>query len=159
MRIRLITLHPAYVTPALAQAIRDCDKVDRFLPLPAQSGSDDVLRRMKRGYTTDLYRRRIDILRAEVPDIELGSDWIVGFPGETEEDFAKTEAFVDEIGFLVNYSSILFEEASIAHFCQLFKEEMIRLVDHIRSDEDIHFTPGDFDAVELDDDLLTSLFD
>ena len=58
----------------------------------------------------------------------------------------------------VNYSSILFEEASIAHFCQLFKEEMIRLVDHIRSDEDIHFTPGDFDAVELDDDLLTSLF-
>ena len=103
VRIRLITLHPAYVTPALAQAIRDCDKVDRFLPLPAQSGSDDVLRRMKRGYTTDLYRRRIDILRAEVPDIELGSDWIVGFPGETEEDFAKTEAFVDEIGFLVNY--------------------------------------------------------
>ena len=103
VRIRLITLHPAYVTPALAKAIADCEKVDRFLPLPAQSGSDGVLKRMKRGYTTDLYRKRIEILRAEVPDIELGSDWIVGFPGESDEDFAMTEAFVEEIGFVVNY--------------------------------------------------------
>jgi len=102
-RIRLITLHPAYVTPALARAIRECDKVDRFLPLPAQSGSDRVLRRMKRGYTTDLYRRRIDILRAEVPDLELGSDWIVGFPGETDSDFRHTEDFLEEIGFVQNY--------------------------------------------------------
>ena len=82
-RIRLITLHPSYVTPAFAGAIRDLDKVDRFLPLPAQAGSDEVLRRMKRGYTLDLYRRRADLLREEVPDIELGSDWIVGFCGET----------------------------------------------------------------------------
>jgi tRNA-2-methylthio-N6-dimethylallyladenosine synthase len=102
-RIRLVTLHPSYVTPAFARAIRDCDKVDRFLPLPAQSGSDDVLRRMKRGYTTDLYRRRVEILRAEVPDIELGSDWIVGFPGETEGDFELSLALLEEIGFLQNY--------------------------------------------------------
>ena len=102
-RIRLITLHPSYVTRALAEAIRDCPKVERFLPLPAQSGSDDVLRRMKRGYTTDLYRRRVAILREVVPDLELGSDWIVGFPGETDEDFERTLAFVEEIGFAQGY--------------------------------------------------------
>jgi len=102
-RIRLITLHPSYVTRELAEAIRDCDKADRFLPLPAQSGSDDVLRRMKRGYTTDLYRRRVDLLRDAVEDIELGSDWIVGFPGETDADFALSESFLGEIGFVQNY--------------------------------------------------------
>ena len=102
-RIRLVTLHPAYVTGAFAEAIRDCDKVDRFLPLPAQSGSDSVLKRMKRGYTLDLYRRRADLLRELVPGIELGSDWIVGFCGETEEDFEASERFLDEQGFLANY--------------------------------------------------------
>ena len=102
-RVRLITLHPAYVTRALAEAIRDGSKVERFLPLPAQSGSDDVLRRMKRGYTTDLYRRRVDLLREVVPDLELGSDWIVGFPGETEADFQATLDFVGEIGFSQGY--------------------------------------------------------
>ena len=102
-RIRLITLHPAYVTDELAAAIRDCDKLDRFLPLPAQSGSDRVLKAMKRGYTTDLYRRRVELLRARVPDIELGSDWIVGFPGETDEDFEATEHFLAELGTVVNY--------------------------------------------------------
>ncbi|MAB80201.1 MAG: tRNA (N6-isopentenyl adenosine(37)-C2)-methylthiotransferase MiaB [Planctomycetes bacterium] len=102
-RIRLITLHPSYVTTALARAIGDCDKVDRFLPLPAQSGSDDCLRRMKRGYTTELYRRRVELLRREVPDIELGSDWIVGFPGETEDEFDETLSFAEEIEFAQGY--------------------------------------------------------
>lgn len=102
-RVRLITLHPSYVTKELAKAIAECSKADKFLPLPAQSGSDDVLRRMKRGYTTDLYRKRIDILRAECPDIELGSDWIVGFPGETDSDYDKTEEFLAEIGHVQSY--------------------------------------------------------
>ena len=102
-RIRLITLHPSYVTPSFAQAIADNNKVDRFLPLPAQAGSDEVLRRMKRGYTTELYQKRVAILRAAVPDIELGSDWIVGFPGETEADFEASLAFLAEIGFSQNY--------------------------------------------------------
>jgi tRNA-2-methylthio-N6-dimethylallyladenosine synthase len=102
-RIRMITLHPAYVTEALARAIAECDKVERFLPLPAQSGSDEVLRAMKRGYTTDLYRRRTDLLREHVPDIELGSDWIVGFPGEGEADFEQSERFLAEQGFAVSY--------------------------------------------------------
>ena len=102
-RIRLVTLHPSYVTRALCEAIRDCDKVDRFLPLPAQSGSDRILKLMKRGYTTDLYRRRVAMLREIVPDIELGSDWIVGFPTETEEEYAASEAFLEEMGFVQNY--------------------------------------------------------
>lgn len=102
-RIRQITLHPSYVTRHYAEAIRDYDKVDRFLPLPAQAGADDVLKRMKRGYTLDLYRRRADLLREVVPDIELGSDWIVGFCGESEEHFAGSEAFLAEQQFLVNY--------------------------------------------------------
>ncbi len=102
-RIRLITLHPSYVSRGLAEAIRDCDKVDRYLPLPAQSGSDRVLRAMKRGYTTDLYRARADLLRALVPDIELASDWIVGFPGESEDDYLASEAFLAEQGFVTNY--------------------------------------------------------
>jgi len=103
VRMRLITLHPSYATRALAEALRDCDKVDRFLPLPAQAGSDDVLRRMKRGYTLDIYRRRADLLREIVPDIELGSDWIVGFCGETESDFRGSMDFLEEQQFLVNY--------------------------------------------------------
>ena len=102
-RIRLITLHPSYVTPALAKALAECSKAERFLPLPAQSGSDRVLRAMKRGYTTELYRRRIEMLRAAVPDIELGSDWIVGFPGEDDDDHQSSEALLEEIGFAVNY--------------------------------------------------------
>lgn len=102
-RIRLVTLHPSYVTPSFAESIRDCDKVDRFLPLPVQSGSDDVLKRMKRGYNMDLYRRRVEILRAVVPDIELGTDWIVGFCGETDADFAASESVLEEMQFSVNY--------------------------------------------------------
>ncbi len=102
-RIRLVTLHPSYVTSALARAIADCDKVDRFLPLPAQSGSDEVLKRMKRGYTGDLYRRRVAILRESVPDIELSSDWIVGFCGESDADFEASLALLDEIGFAQSY--------------------------------------------------------
>jgi tRNA-2-methylthio-N6-dimethylallyladenosine synthase len=102
-RIRLVTLHPSYVTEPFARSIAECDKVERFLPLPAQAGSDDVLRAMKRGYNTDLYRRRLDLLRDAVPDIELASDWIVGFPGESDGDFAKSEALLEEVGFAVNY--------------------------------------------------------
>jgi len=71
--------------------------------MPAQSGSDAILRRMKRGYNVDLYRRRVALLREEVPDIELGSDWIVGFPGESEADYAATEGFLAELGFVQNY--------------------------------------------------------
>ncbi len=103
VRIRLVTLHPSYVTRELGRAIARCDKVLRFLPLPAQSGSDAVLRRMRRGYTRELYRERVARLRGEVPDLELGSDWIVGFPGESERDFEDSREFLQELGFVQNF--------------------------------------------------------
>ena len=103
LRIRLITLHPSYVTPALAQAIAECSKVERFLPLPAQSGSDRILRAMKRGYNVELYAKRTQMLRERVPDIELGSDWIVGFPSETDAEHEESERLLGEQGFVVNY--------------------------------------------------------
>ena len=102
-RLRLVTLHPAYVTEALAEAIAGCSKVDRFLPLPLQAGSDRVLKAMKRGYTTGLYAERLELLRAHVPDIELASDWIVGFPTETDAEFAESERLLEHHGFVVNY--------------------------------------------------------
>jgi tRNA-2-methylthio-N6-dimethylallyladenosine synthase len=102
-RIRLITLHPSYATEALARALAACPKVDRYLPLPAQSGSDAVLKRMRRGYTTALYRERVARLREHVPDLVLGSDWIVGFPGESDADFAASVGFLREIGTVQNY--------------------------------------------------------
>jgi len=103
VRIRLITLHPSYVTPALAKAIAECSKVERFLPLPAQSGSDRILRAMKRGYNVELYGKRTQMLRERVPDIELGSDWIVGFPSETDAEHDESERLLGEQGFVVNY--------------------------------------------------------
>jgi len=102
-RIRLITLHPSYVTQDLAAALAASPKFLRLLPIPMQSGSDRILRAMKRGYNAEMYRRRIGMLRWEMPDLELVSDWIVGFPGETDEDFAASEAGMREHGFLQSF--------------------------------------------------------
>ena len=102
-RIRMVTSHPSYVTEALAEAMARSDKIERFLPLPLQSGSDSILKSMKRGYNNELYRKRIEILKSKMPDIELASDWIVGFPGETEADIAASEQRLAEYNFAVNY--------------------------------------------------------
>ena len=75
-----------------------------FLHLPVQSGSDRVLRAMNRRYRNDDYRRVVDRLRAARPDIALGSDFIVGFPGEDDDDFTATLALVEEIGFAQAYA-------------------------------------------------------
>lgn len=103
VRIRMLTAHAAYVTPALARAMAECPKVDRFFPLPVQSGSDRILKAMKRGYTIELYRERLELLREALPDIELGTDWIVGFPGETEQDFEASERWLESQGYVQNY--------------------------------------------------------
>ncbi len=102
-RIRLITLHPAYVDEELARALAENDKCERFLPLPVQSGSDRMLRAMRRGYNLELYREKLALLCRHVPDLELGTDWIVGYPGETNEDFEQSERLLAEAGFAVNY--------------------------------------------------------
>ncbi|HBF23379.1 MAG TPA: tRNA (N6-isopentenyl adenosine(37)-C2)-methylthiotransferase MiaB [Planctomycetes bacterium] len=102
-RVRLVTLHPSYVDVDLADAMARSPQFLRLLPIPLQSGSDSVLRRMKRGYTLDLYRKRVALLKERMPDLELVSDWIVGFPGETDEDFEASEAALREFGFIQSY--------------------------------------------------------
>jgi len=96
-RIRFVTSHPRDITQRLVDVMADLPRVARFLHMPAQSGSDAVLRRMRRGYTADRYRRIVAQARQRIPDLEFLSDFIVGFPGETEEDFAATERLLREV--------------------------------------------------------------
>ena len=89
-RIRFMTSHPKDLSDELIQAMADCDKVCKYLHLPVQSGSDEILRRMNRHYTKESYMELVRKARAAMPDITLSTDIIVGFPGETEEDFQET---------------------------------------------------------------------
>lgn len=98
-RIRFTTSNPYNLTPRLIAALRDIPKACEYLHLPLQSGSNRVLRRMNRGYTRERYLDLIAELRATVPDIALSTDLIVGFPGETEEDFAETVEMVERVGY------------------------------------------------------------
>src|SRR5581483_6720099 len=98
-RIRFTTSNPYNLTPRLIRAIRDVPKVCEYLHLPLQSGSDRVLERMNRGYTRARYLELIAELREAVPDLALSTDLIVGFPGETEEDFAQTLEMVERVGY------------------------------------------------------------
>ena len=98
-RIRFTTSNPYNLTPRLIRAIRDVPKVCEYLHLPLQSGSDRVLERMNRGYTRARYLELIAELQETVPDLALSTDLIVGFPGETEEDFGKTMEMVERVGY------------------------------------------------------------
>jgi tRNA-2-methylthio-N6-dimethylallyladenosine synthase len=102
-RIRLVTLHPSYVDQRLVDSMARSTKFMRLLPIPLQSGSNAVLKNMKRGYTMALYRKRVQMLRAAMPDLELVSDWIVGFPGETEQDFEESVQALEEFNFLQSF--------------------------------------------------------
>jgi len=103
-RIRYTTSYPADVDDALIAAHAEVPKLMPFLHLPVQSGSDGVLAAMNRRHTADGYRRLVDRLRAARPDLGLSSDFIVGFPGETDADFEETLRLVREIGFIQAYS-------------------------------------------------------
>ncbi len=98
-RIRFTTSNPYNLTSRLIQAIRDVPKVVEYLHLPLQSGSDRVLARMDRGYTQARYLDLIDELKTTVPDIALSTDLIVGFPGETDEDFRATMEVVERVAY------------------------------------------------------------
>lgn len=89
-RIRFMTSHPKDLSDELIKAMAECDKVCKYLHLPVQSGSSEVLRRMNRRYTKESYLEIVRKVRAAMPDITLSTDIIVGFPGETEEDFRET---------------------------------------------------------------------
>jgi tRNA-2-methylthio-N6-dimethylallyladenosine synthase len=105
-RIRYTTSHPREMTERLIDIYRRVPKLVSHLHLPVQSGSDRVLAAMKRGYTTLEYKSLVRKLRAARPDISISTDFIVGFPGETEEDFEKTMKLIDEVGFDASFSFI-----------------------------------------------------
>lgn len=98
-RIRFATSHPRYFTERLIRACAELSKVCEHFHIPFQSGDNDVLKAMSRGYTHEKYRRIIDKVRDYVPDAAISADAIVGFPGETEAQFENTLKLVDDIGF------------------------------------------------------------
>jgi tRNA-2-methylthio-N6-dimethylallyladenosine synthase len=105
-RIRYTTSHPKEVTPRLIEAYAKIDKLVSHVHLPVQSGSDRTLAAMKRGYTTLEYKSIVRRLRAARPDISIASDFIVGFPGETEADFELTLKLAAEVGFDASFSFV-----------------------------------------------------
>jgi tRNA-2-methylthio-N6-dimethylallyladenosine synthase len=98
-RVRFTTSHPFDATERLFAAMRDCESVCEWLHLPVQSGSNRILRAMRRGYTAEAYLKKIELLRRYVPDISLSTDIIVGFPGEAEEDFQATVRLMREVAY------------------------------------------------------------
>jgi tRNA-2-methylthio-N6-dimethylallyladenosine synthase len=105
-RIRYTTSHPNEFTQRLIEAYGRLPKLVNHLHLPLQHGSDRILSAMKRGYTAVEYKSTVRKLRAVRPGISLSSDFIVGFPGETEDDFAKLMALIEEIGFDASFSFV-----------------------------------------------------
>ncbi|MEG3617050.1 tRNA (N6-isopentenyl adenosine(37)-C2)-methylthiotransferase MiaB [Magnetovibrio sp. PR-2] len=103
-RIRFTTSYPAEIDDDLIKAHGDVDKLMPYLHLPVQAGSDRILQAMNRDHTIDEYRALVDKLRTARPDIALSSDFIVGFPGETDGDFQDTLKLVDDVTFIQAYS-------------------------------------------------------
>ena len=97
--IRLLYLYPTTITADVIDAIADLDKVVKYIDLPLQHASDAVLKRMKRPGTRQSYTRLLQNIRARIPGVALRTTFIVGFPGETAEDFAELETFIEEVGF------------------------------------------------------------
>lgn len=105
-RIRYTTSHPLEFSDALITAHAEVPELVKQLHLPVQSGSDRILAAMKRGHTALEYKSRIRKLRAAVPGIIISSDFIVGFPGETDKDFEQTMKLIEEVGFDFSYSFV-----------------------------------------------------
>ena len=105
-RIRYTTSHPVEFSERLIQTYAEVPELVSHLHLPVQSGSDKILGKMKRGHTAIEYKSKIRNLKKIRPDISLSSDFIIGFPGETEEDFNNTMKLIDEVGFDKSFSFI-----------------------------------------------------
>jgi tRNA-2-methylthio-N6-dimethylallyladenosine synthase len=102
-RIRFMTSHPVDITKGLMEAIRDLPSLCEFVHFPLQAGSDRVLRKMHRIYTVDEYLEKVQMLREIVPNVTLGTDIIVGFPTETDEEFEETYRLMKEIEYSVAF--------------------------------------------------------
>ncbi len=103
-RIRYMTSHPIDMTNSLIKVHKTNNKLMPFLHLPIQSGSNKVLKKMNRKHTVEFYKKIVDKLREERSDIALSSDFIVGYPDESDKDFEDTMKFVDEVKFVIAYS-------------------------------------------------------
>jgi len=103
-RIRYTTSHPADMTDALIAAHGEVDKLMPYLHLPVQSGSNRILRAMNRSHSVETYLAILEKMRTARPDVALSGDFIVGFPGETEEDFEATLQIIDEVRYAAAYS-------------------------------------------------------
>jgi tRNA-2-methylthio-N6-dimethylallyladenosine synthase len=103
-RVRYTTSHPADMTDALIAAHGEVDKLMPYLHLPVQSGSDPILKAMNRSHSAESYLRTIEKVRAARPDIAISGDFIVGFPGESDEDFTATLSIVDAVRYASAYS-------------------------------------------------------
>jgi len=101
--IKFMSPHPHYMSDRLINTLRECGKVSNEIHLPVQSGSDNVLKAMKRNYSREEYLSTVSKLRRAIPGLNLGTDFIVGFPGETENDFRQTLSLVEEVGFSIAY--------------------------------------------------------
>ena len=108
-RIRFLTSHPNYFTEELMDAVAELPKVMPHIEVPIQAGDDEVLANMKRGYTQKEYRDLVDLIRKKIPDCSIATDIIVGFPGETEEQFMETYRVLSDlrldVAHLARYSS------------------------------------------------------
>lgn len=98
-RIRFMTSHPKDLSKELIMAIKECDKVVEQVHLPVQSGSNNMLKKMNRKYTRESYLETVNLIKKEIPSVALSTDIIVGFPGETEEDFEETLSLVREVQY------------------------------------------------------------
>lgn len=103
VRLRFVTSHPRDITRELVQTVRDLERVCPHFHMPAQSGSDRILAAMRRGYTRAQYDEKLAMIRDIIPHAEIASDFIVGFPGETNDDYLATEDLVRTAGFLNSY--------------------------------------------------------
>lgn len=104
-RIRFLTNHPKDVSLRLINRVASLGKVCEHLELPVQAGDNDILSAMRRGYTVEQYRELVHIIRRQVPEISLSTDMIVGFPGETEEQFERSLSLIEEMRFDVVHAA------------------------------------------------------
>jgi tRNA-2-methylthio-N6-dimethylallyladenosine synthase len=98
-RIRFLTSHPKDMSDQLIETIARLDKVCENISLPFQAGDDGILEAMRRGYTNAQYRRLVQRIRKDVPDVALSTDVIVGFPGESEEQYQKSRGMIEDVRF------------------------------------------------------------
>jgi len=133
-RLKFVTNYPRHMTDELLEAVRDLPKVSPYLHVPAQSGSNPILRRMKRGYTVEAYREMLQRIRQTVPAAAVTSDFIVGFCGETEEDFQATVDLV-RFGRFKNSFIFKYSERSGTKAAELYPDGVPDAVKRRRNNE------------------------